>query len=203
MLAALATLEKRDLPGRLQRFLRDEADAYRVGLLPAPEWRPAAVSPTQPFRAAAPPILEERLAELLAFEPHVEHPEDAAELHEMRIKAKWLRYTRELFAPAYADGLKKPLAAVKKLQELLGDLHDSDVRLWLLDDMLGAPLRAAGLEALGLLNPDPVKEGLRALRERESGERQACYIAFRREWRRLARADFPAACLARIRNADG
>ncbi|MBI3946926.1 MAG: CHAD domain-containing protein [Armatimonadetes bacterium] len=68
-----------------------------------------------------------RLEEMLAYEPYVSKPECAEELHAMRIAAKRLRYTMELFAPLYEDGLKPPLQGVRALQELLGDIHDCDV----------------------------------------------------------------------------
>lgn len=71
--------------------------------------------------------IEERLCSLLAFEPWVSHPEAVAEHHATRIAAKKLRYTLEVYAPVYRLGLKKPIARVKAVQEILGDLHDCDV----------------------------------------------------------------------------
>jgi putative phosphoesterase len=47
--------------------------------------------------------------------------------HQMRIAAKWLRYTLETFAPAYEDGLKQYISRLKKLQDVLGEMHDCDV----------------------------------------------------------------------------
>ncbi len=71
--------------------------------------------------------IEERLCSLLAFEPWVSHPEAVAEHHATRIAAKKLRYTLEVYAPVYRLSLKKPIARVKAVQEILGDLHDCDV----------------------------------------------------------------------------
>jgi CHAD domain-containing protein len=71
----------------------------------------------------------QRLDAVLAYDEIVEQPDKVTELHEMRIAAKWLRYTLENFAPLYASQLKTYLSAVRKMQELLGDIHDSD--LWL------------------------------------------------------------------------
>jgi CHAD domain-containing protein len=48
--------------------------------------------------------------------------------HEMRIAAKRLRYTMEIAGPAYSGRLGKSFEVVKKLQALLGDIHDLD--LW-------------------------------------------------------------------------
>lgn len=71
--------------------------------------------------------IRQHLAELLAYEPFVEQAECITELHAMRIAAKRLRYTMELFASIYPGELKGPLGSVKKVQEQLGDLHDCDV----------------------------------------------------------------------------
>ena len=71
-----------------------------------------------------------RLEEMLAYEASVYHPEQVEELHAMRIAAKRLRYTLEVFAPLYDDGLKQPLQTVRQVQDVLGDIHDCDV--WVL-----------------------------------------------------------------------
>lgn len=68
-----------------------------------------------------------RLEEFLSYESCVSKPEQVEELHAMRIAAKRLRYTLEIFAPLYEDELKEPLKAVREAQDLLGDIHDCDV----------------------------------------------------------------------------
>ncbi|MBI5566999.1 MAG: CHAD domain-containing protein, partial [Chloroflexi bacterium] len=68
-----------------------------------------------------------QLEHFLAYDMYVYQPEHSTELHAMRIAAKHLRYTLEIFAELYKDTLKQPLKVVKEMQELLGDLHDSDV----------------------------------------------------------------------------
>jgi CHAD domain-containing protein len=68
-----------------------------------------------------------RLAGLDRFEPFVHNPDAVFEHHAMRIMAKKLRYTLEIYAPLYRRGFDKPLARVKRLQDLLGDIHDCDV----------------------------------------------------------------------------
>ena len=68
-----------------------------------------------------------RLEEMLAYDASVFHPEQVEELHAMRIAAKRLRYTMEVFAPLYDDGLKQPLQTVREVQDVLGDIHDCDV----------------------------------------------------------------------------
>jgi len=68
-----------------------------------------------------------RLEEFLAYEACVHRPEQVEELHAMRIAAKRLRYTMEVFAPLYEDNLKEPLKAAREAQDVLGDIHDCDV----------------------------------------------------------------------------
>lgn len=202
LLVALEALEKGDFPVRVARFLREEAELYATGLHAA-GGRPddgAPVDCRRPFAAMAPSFLRQRYDEFYAFEPYVGQPEAVYELHEMRIKAKWLRYTMELFAPAYADALKPVVSVVKKFQEHLGDLHDSDVRLDILREMLAHPLDARGLEALGLMLPEPVVAGLRVLLEREEAERARIYAAFYKEWKKCEKRGFRQACLEAIQS---
>lgn len=67
------------------------------------------------------------MIELHSYASWLQHQEAVAEHHAMRIAAKHLRYTMEIFAPVYRFGLKKYIAKVARLQKLLGDLHDTDV----------------------------------------------------------------------------
>jgi CHAD domain-containing protein len=64
---------------------------------------------------------------LLGLEPWVYVEDAAEEQHRMRIAAKKLRYTMEVFACLYGNDLKEPLRAVKRVQEELGAIHDCDV----------------------------------------------------------------------------
>lgn len=199
MLKAMDQLEQGDFIGRLGTFIRQEAETYAVGLAPCSD----GLGCGRPFRAAAPPALEERLKELYSFLPYVHNPEAVEELHEMRIAAKWFRYTMELFSPAYGDALKPQISSVKKIQELLGDLHDADVRLDLTQQMLEHPAKRKRLKKLGVHHPGAVTESLAALHTAEEQVRRNCYEAFHQEWNRLENAHFRKECTARIANADG
>ena len=67
------------------------------------------------------------LDRFMSYETYITNPDAVAELHAMRIASKQLRYTLEIFGPIYANGLKSALSTVKSAQEMLGDIHDSDV----------------------------------------------------------------------------
>jgi len=77
-----------------------------------------------------------RIQELLAYDQHVPFPDHVTELHEMRIAAKNLRYTMEVFAPLYGDEFKQIIETMKSAQETLGDIHDCDVWVSFLPDFL-------------------------------------------------------------------
>ncbi len=60
------------------------------------------------------------------------------ELHRVRLGAKRLRYTLELFRPCYSAGLEKRLAALRLVQRMLGEVNDSVAAAKLLPKGLSA-----------------------------------------------------------------
>jgi len=72
-------------------------------------------------RRQLPPLVQAyfaRVRELLAASP------PPAELHTVRLATKRLRYTLELFRPVYGQGLEIRLAALQRLQQVLGEIND-------------------------------------------------------------------------------
>lgn len=90
--------------------------------------------------AGIPGVAADRIASglgaFLSYEPYLSDPDAILEHHAMRIAAKKLRYTIEVYAPVYRLGLGKSLRRVKKVQEILGDIHDCDVWIDLLAAMI-------------------------------------------------------------------
>jgi CHAD domain-containing protein len=78
------------------------------------------------------PILDQ-LDELLADQDSLADPDDCERHHAMRIAAKRLRYTLEIARPVYPAGFDEAIEATKRVQSLLGDVHDCDVWADLLD----------------------------------------------------------------------
>lgn len=132
--------------------------------------------------------IESRLLTLLSFEPWVSHPDAVAEHHATRIAAKKLRYTMEIYGPVYRRGLTKPHARVKKIQEILGDLHDCDV--WI-DHITRILLRERARLRSDNEEKRPDTETLSSLKvfllERER-ERKLLHRRFMRYWESLYRA---------------
>jgi CHAD domain-containing protein len=131
--------------------------------------------------------IDKRLSEFLSYEPWVFHPEAVAEHHAIRIAAKKLRYTMEIYGSAYRNNLEKPLARIKKIQEILGDIHDCDV--WI-DQITSILLRERSLlrSNKGTKRPDTTTlSSLRVLLHDRETERIRLYRQFVRFWQALAR----------------
>lgn len=54
-------------------------------------------------------------------------PEAVAAQHQMRIETKHLRYAMEILSGLYRSEFEEYIALARKLQTMLGDLHDADV----------------------------------------------------------------------------
>jgi CHAD domain-containing protein len=106
------------------------------------------LDPAAPLRPNAARIVRTRLDELRSFLPTALEPAAAEAQHDMRIAAKRLRYVLEITGPCFGEEAIAARDAAKRLQGLLGDIHDCDVML----------PRAWGIESLRTL--------LRSRRER-------------------------------------
>ena len=71
--------------------------------------------------------ISSKIDEFLAMEEYVHKENEILKHHEMRIQAKWLRYTMEVFAPLYQEELSDEIKMMKNFQDTLGEMHDCDV----------------------------------------------------------------------------
>jgi CHAD domain-containing protein len=117
-----------------QGVLKAMQDAVRGSLEAAGEAPPPTSGyPVSDYaRGQAGKNVRKRLKKLLAEAAGLAAPEEHERHHAMRIAAKRLRYTLELARPVYADDpaggdLATSTEAVKRLQTLLGEIHDCDV----------------------------------------------------------------------------
>jgi hypothetical protein len=74
-------------------------------------------------------IIEVRLQEMLSFGEHVGDPTKIEEIHNLRIAAKRLRYTLEMFRFAFPKDLGDLISEVKEVQEHIGNMRDADVMI--------------------------------------------------------------------------
>ncbi len=140
-----------------------------------------AVNPQESLRSNAPLMLHTRLEELYQFAPYIADPGRVDELHNMRIAAKRLRYTLEIFAPCFTSKEFERLSSqVKSIQEQIGEIHDRDVR---------GPLLQAFLEIHAKDRPE-IRPGLERLIQSQRSERAALYRKFVASWNKLQKQGF-------------
>ena len=126
--------------------------------------------------------------ELGSFSIYVHDVSQKDRHHQMRIAAKRLRYTLELFGGLFTGGVADELAMVKKLQEILGEMHDCDVWIAELEATLIPRRRGA----------DSLTPGLASVLANRKSTRDAMYREFVALWERIEEGRLIDAMLDRI-----
>jgi hypothetical protein len=85
------------------------------------------LDPGSPLRSNTALIVHARLEELLSLADSALDPGASVAQHDMRIAAKRLRYVLEITGGCFGREAKVARGAAKKLQSMLGDIHDCDV----------------------------------------------------------------------------
>jgi hypothetical protein len=101
-------------------------------------WQVDNLDPAGTVDANARRILAVRVAEFYSHVPALDDPDAVETLHAMRIGAKRLRYTLELFEDLFGSRSEQQIKRVKQLQEELGHIHDLDVRIELIKEELSS-----------------------------------------------------------------
>jgi hypothetical protein len=163
-------------------------------------WPVPDVDPKLDLASNARRILAVRIAEYYSWAPAAAREDAGEALHELRIAAKRLRYTLELFRAVFGKSGGEQISRVKAIQEELGELHDHDVRIAMVEDELRvlageqagevarAMFAAADAErtivAATALRPPPddPRRGLLALLAREHDRRADRFRRFQALW---------------------
>src|SRR5689334_16042356 len=128
--------------------------------------RESDIDPKAPLLANAARVITRRLDEMLAYEGYLADASLIHELHQMRIAAKRLRYTLEIFQDIYTrytpygKAFTETISKVRDLQEILGEIHDADVLAPRLIEQLARQLKdgygadAGGLPVIGVHHVD-------------------------------------------------
>jgi len=157
-----------------------------------------------------------RLEEMYDWTQYVGSPYYTKELHNLRIAAKRLRYTLEMFEEVLPEHSKDIVEELTQLQDELGLLHDSDVLIALLRLCLGGQESGTAYQkalahvekqkrkkklmvppelVASILDPanTPSAEeryGLEHLLMQEQHIREERYHTFHEHWRWLQKQDF-------------
>lgn len=164
-------------------------------------------------------IARTRLDELYDWDRYIDEPYRIRELHNLRIAAKRLRYTFEVFEDVFPEQCQAFVDELTQIQDQLGALHDSDVMIALLRLCLAGqdsvtqqqlqadngqsgekPLVARELVAHLLdaaVTPNAQERyGLEVFLKEQEREREQQYQQFRQHWYQLKTRDFRREMLA-------
>ena len=135
------------------------------------------------------PVILVRLQEMYDWAPAMRDPQNVEDLHNMRIAAKRLRYTMEVFTPCFGPEFARALKTVEEIQERIGAIHDCDVRLPLLEKTSEREAERERKKALKKGGGGPplfvAAEGLAPLIARTRNERERLFHEFVAFWDRL------------------
>jgi len=140
---------------------------------------------------------------LVAHDHTLDDPEDEAGHHQMRIAAKRLRYTMEISDLAYEGELAPFIKAIKKVQTLLGDIHDCDV--WAEDiDAFMEEERLRTIDYFGHARPFArLRGGLVFLREERKEHRRRTFAELAAYWKTLGEEGLRDELESTLRSHDG
>ncbi len=105
----------------------------------AKAWKIKATRKNQSVIFNARRIVSVRLEELYSWDPSIRDSANLEALHGMRISAKRLRYSMELYPFCFGAEYKSLITKVEQIQKLLGEIQDCSVLVCLLQDYLKAP----------------------------------------------------------------
>ena len=174
------------------------------------------LDPRAPTGKNARIIARVRLEEMYNWDRYVDNPYNIRELHDLRIAAKRLRYTLEIFEEVLPEASKSIVKELEQIQDELGALHDSDVMIALLRLCLGTQDSGVAYEdalvdaqkqyskkqfilppqlVAVLLDPASApsaeeRYGLEQMLLKQEQCRKEQYSAFRQHWYQLQARDF-------------
>ena len=174
------------------------------------------LDPRAPTGKNARIIARVRLEEMYEWNSCVDNPYNIRELHNLRIAAKRLRYTLEIFEEVLPEASKSIVKELEQIQDELGALHDSDVMIALLRLCLGSQDSGVAYEdalvdaqkqyskkqfilppqlVAVLLDPASApsaeeRYGLERMLFKQEQCREEQYSAFRQHWYQLQARDF-------------
>ncbi|MEN6458840.1 MAG: CHAD domain-containing protein [Thermoguttaceae bacterium] len=126
-----------------------------------------------------------RMDQLFDRENALAYPDDRQQHHAMRIAAKRLRYTLEVSSPAFPSQLNDAINAMKRIQSLLGEIHDCDVWNDHLDQFTSAQRERIGRMFGHLGSFQHLLPGIEHLRQDRLDRRRQAFGELVQRWQEL------------------
>ena len=158
ILAALDSLEQERTLGDLASVLQN---------LKKKDSRGISRDRSRPVYRAASTRIYPVLEDVISYDATVQDPADITGHHALRIAVKKLRYTLEVYRPLYKNRLRPFLKDLKRVQAILGEIHDCDV--W-------AGILAGGSGSDGLELSLPSGQDLNMLAQDRKERREQLYL---------------------------
>ncbi len=146
------------------RRTRDWLDTLPDQLAKTPPATSYASSRNAAALAVVPDLIRNRYRKLRKSARRLTARSSMAEFHEVRVRAKKLRYALEVIAPTYAKPASRMLTALHKLQSRLGTQHDADVIAHYLTQLAGHPPANFAAATLFLMGRMAEQRGRTAVR---------------------------------------
>lgn len=128
--------------------------------------------------------IQHHLDEFLFFEVFIFDPSRVKELHQMRIAAKRLRYSLEVFSDLYSHKSDFALDIARQSQEYLGQIHDADVWISFLPEFMEREQNKIH-SFYGYGSPfSRLKPGIEYLVKNRQEERRKLYKKFLKDWQK-------------------
>lgn len=150
---------------------------------------PSEIIPPAPIFELSFNMINKRLDDFLFYEIYLPFPERIRELHLMRIAAKRLRYSLEIFTPLYPDYLENILGIMRSVQTGLGEIRDCDIWLDFLPRFLEKERQKVDAY-FGNSRPfQRLVPGIELLLNDRKKERDLLYTKFLSDWKKWRQAE--------------
>jgi len=128
--------------------------------------------------------IQECLDDVLFYEVFIFDPVRVEELHQMRIAAKHLRYSLEIFSDLYDGKTDFALSIAREIQQYLGEIHDADVWIEYLPRFMDMEYERI-MNFYGYTSPfSRIRPGIEYLLENRKTEREKLYRDYIDSWRK-------------------
>jgi CHAD domain-containing protein len=163
------------------------------------------LAPGDAAHEAAARVMRARLKEFYSRWRDPDRQPTAAELHDLRISGKRLRYSAETLREFYADRLALLLDLLKKIQDVLGEMQDYATERALIEAeerRLAARLERESKPAVRT-RIEGEREALRAALQAGERRQGKLFAQFSRLWRGLSHKKVRAALKHLVAHPDG